>query len=73
MNREIKFEYGFEGANGVFKKVYSLSEIPNIKEECDFWDILPIAYIRQFTGLHDKNGTEIYEGDICKTEKGNAY
>jgi len=62
--REIKFEYGFESINGIVKKVYALSEIPNIKEKCDVWNVLPIVYVRQFTGLQDKNGVDIYVGDI---------
>jgi hypothetical protein len=63
MNREIKFEYGFESVNGIVKKVYHLHEIPNIQQKCDVWNVLPIKYVRQFVGHKDKNGTEIFEGD----------
>lgn len=68
MKREIKFEYGFESVNGTVKKVYHLHEIPTIKQKCDVWDLLPIKYVRQSTGVKDKNGTDIFEGDqlhIC--------
>lgn len=69
--REIKFEYGFEIVNGIVKKVYYLHEIPNIKQLCDVWNVLPVKYVRQFCGLTDKNGKEIYEGDILKYTDGN--
>lgn len=63
--RVIKFEYGFEGVNGIIKKKYSLYEIPNIATKCDVWNVLPIKYVRQFTGSFI-NEKELYEGDIVR-------
>ena len=40
-------------------------------EQCDYENQSII--LMQFTGLLDKNGKEIYEGDIMQRNKGNKY
>lgn len=71
--REILFEYGFESVNGIIKKQYYLHEIPFIQQKCDVFNVLPLVYVRQFTGLLDKNGTKIFEGDMVKWTSGKFY
>lgn len=77
MTREIKFRAWHSVAKSMSPVALNLLGIASqgaqaAEEKIDYRELLKNLIWLQFTGLKDKNGVEIYEGDIFQDEEDNS-
>lgn len=65
MNREIKFRAWHEEAETMLQPGDDFGTIHPL-DCCEYFQGGQPVVLLQYTGLKDKNGTEIYEGDIVR-------
>ena len=69
--REVKFSYMWHNGKRWLDLIYTLEQIQN-GEAYEYFENEPLlkSFVhkatRQYTGLKDKNGVEIYEGGYCQ-------
>jgi uncharacterized phage protein (TIGR01671 family) len=68
MNREIKFRAWYKPD----KEMIYYNNWADIRYLARFAQYDNVDFITQYTGLKDKNGKEIYEGDVCRFDNGDT-